>query len=110
MRLKTLLETSNLDSTEQIIRYVSIIKDQIYQIVNGKIEFDLNIWSSTVDVTFTAANTEVAVSHGLGRVPTGYILVKSSAATALYDGTTTNTASTIYLKASVAATVKIIVF
>jgi hypothetical protein len=58
-------------------------------------------------VVFTSngvANTEDAVSHALGAVPTGYIIVRQDKASLLYTGSTAWTKTTIYLKSSVAST------
>lgn len=109
-KIKNLIETSNLESTSDIIRYISIIKDEIYKIVNGFIEFDSNFKSTTADVVFSTANFEFAVPHNLNRMPIGYLVGKSSVATSIYDGTTTNTVDFLYVKSSVIANVKLIVF
>ena len=63
-------------------------------------------------VVFTSngvANTEDAVAHKLGRVPVGYIPVKTNKSAVLYDSTTAFTTTTIYWKSS-AATVAWTVF
>jgi hypothetical protein len=57
-------------------------------------------------VVFTSngvANTEDVVTHKLGRIPVGYIVVKQDKAGIVYDSTTTWTTSTIALKSSVAS-------
>lgn len=58
-----------------------------------------------------AANTEKAFTHQLGRVPIGYHVFSKDKAGDFYDGATTWTSDTIYLKCSVASvTFKIMVF
>jgi len=74
------------------------------------LQFDQNLKTSTVDVSFTAANTQVPINHGLGRVPTGYIQAKSNVAARVYDGGSANTDSVLYLKSDAIANVKVIVF
>lgn len=58
-----------------------------------------------VYVVFTSngvANTEDTVAHNLGRIPVGYIPVRQDKSAILYDGTTTFTATNLYLKSSAA--------
>jgi len=57
------------------------------------------------------ADTEFAVTHYLGRVPTGFILVKSNKACNVYDSGTAWTTSAVYLKCDAAnAVIKIAIF
>lgn len=52
--------------------------------------------------TPTPANTEFSVTHGLNLVPTGVLLVGSSAAVRIYNGATANDNLKAYLKADAA--------
>ena len=45
-----------------------------------------------------SADTEFSVTHGLGRIPVGFIIMKSSKGGFTYDSGTTWTSTTIYLK------------
>lgn len=45
-----------------------------------------------------SADTEFAVTHGLGRIPVGFIIMNSSKGGFTYDSGTAWTATTIYLK------------
>lgn len=47
-----------------------------------------------------SADTEFNVTHGLNRVPVGFIVMKSSKGGVTYNGSTTWTSTTIYLKNS----------
>jgi len=59
--------------------------------------------SNTVTVADTGnADAEFTAAHYLGRAPNGYILVKTDKAANIYDGDTTWTTTTIYLKCDVA--------
>jgi len=49
-----------------------------------------------------SADTEFTVSHDLGAVPIGLILIKSNKAGIVYSGSTSWTSSAVYLKCSVA--------
>lgn len=60
-------------------------------------------WSDPVAVTTPKAGTAFAVRHGLNRVPSQVIVTYKSAACDVYDaGSPGWTASTAYLKATVA--------
>ena len=109
MKLKV-FNLFNLKTLDELARFVSIMMNDVIRVINGELSFQDNLNTRFVDVSFTAADTEVGVEHGLGRVPTGYFAVKSNAATSVYDSGSTNTATTIYLKASAISEVKLIVF
>lgn len=69
---------------------------------------DVDIVSFTSSATPDAENT---VSHGLGKVPAGFIVVNLNKGAVVYDSGTAWTESSIYLKCNTASTiVKIIVF
>lgn len=67
-----------------------------------------------VFVTYTAnatPNTADTLTHNLGRVPQGFIVIGANLAATVYDGGGANTATTISLKCSVASVVsKLLVF
>jgi hypothetical protein len=81
-------------------------------ILNRGIKFTDNVDCRIVDYASNATpDAEDTLAHGLGKVPTGYIVIGKDKAGTVYDGTTAWTATNIYLKcdtASVAA--KLIVF
>ena len=102
---------ANVSTLEDLRRFVQIWLDNATDVVNGKLEFGgVNIIQVTVDYSFAAANTSYAVSHNLGRVPTGYIQAGSNVAVSIYDGTGTNTDKIINLKASAIASVKLFIY
>lgn len=80
------------------------------EVINGGLQFENNLRTKIVSHTFSAANTNESVTHGLGFVPNGYILAGSSVSLNLYDGTGTTSKTVISLKASAAGTAKIIFF
>ena len=81
-------------------------------ILDRGISFDDNIDIRRVSVvSHGTPGTEVSVAHTLGKVPVGYIVYGQTAAGSVYDGTTTNTATTLYLKSDASsATFRLIVF
>lgn len=87
---------------------VATLFSDILSVINGKLEFDKNLLTQTVEVTFTSANTEQAISHNLRSLVSEYIVSKKSIACDVYDGVSAATTSVIYLKCSQAATVRLI--
>lgn len=74
-------------------------------ILDRGLSFSDNADVSIVSVSSHATpGTEFSVSHGLGKIPTGYIVTKQAGAGSVYDGTTSNTETTLYLKSDVAST------
>lgn len=95
---------------DQLKKFLSKFGDQLLTVINGGLDFQSNFSCKLLSVTFSAANTNTSVSHGLGRVPTGYIPYQKSASLNVYDGTSANSASTLNLRASATGTVGLIVF
>jgi len=110
MKLNAVQNVSNVDTVTDLARYTSITLDQIESILNGGITFLDNFQASIVNVSFTMANTEMQISHTLGRVPSGYILINASAAMIIYNGGSANTANDIFLKSSAVGSGQILVF
>lgn len=97
-------------SAEDQPRLLSVFLDQVKTIINNGLQFVDNFSGKTLTLTFSAANTDTALTHGLGRVPTGYIIIKRSASMVVYDGSAAWTSQLIYLKASATGTVTVLVF
>jgi hypothetical protein len=110
MRIKTVQDISNVGSWEDLRRYASISLKSIVDVVNGDVDLVDNCRTSLVSVTFTAANTETKVAHGLGKVPQGYITVGRSADVRVYDGASDSTSENVFVRASGAGTVRLLVF
>lgn len=102
---------SNLaNDPKQLARFISIFRDAVIQEVNGNLEFDSNMKTSIVTANFAAANSELIVTHTLGRAPQGYILTRSNAAASVYDGVTANTNTFLYVRSSAIANTTLLVF
>ena len=106
--------TASTDMTqvkpEQLAEFVDKFFQDVEQTVNGNLDFKTNINCKLLSVTFSAANSSVATAHGLGRVPAGYIVTSATAALSVYNGSTGNDSTNIYLQASAPGTVGLIVF
>lgn len=76
---------------------------------NLKVILDAGINSDNKDevtAAFTSnatPDTEDGITHTLGKVPSGFRVVKQDKSASVYDGGTTNTKTLIYIKASVAS-------
>lgn len=95
---------------EELGRYADIFCQDVVQVVNGGLTFGDNFNAKTLSVTFPSANGTVAVIHGLGRVPAGYMVQSLTANMVIFNGTSGNTAQTLYLQASAAGTASILVY
>ena len=90
--------------------FVAQFLDNIKELLNSGLRFSDNFDARIVSATFTAANTDLSVSHSLGRVPTGYVVLSLSASMIVYTGASAWTSSTISLKASAAGTASLLLF
>jgi hypothetical protein len=84
---------------------------ELSELLNGGLKFADNFNCQIKSVTDTGnADTEFAVAHTLKRVPTGFILINSDKACAVYDSGTSWTTTNIYLKCDAAnAAIKLII-
>ena len=78
------------------------VGDVVNDITFGNPSIPGNIDGIWITATCPAApNTDFTVTHGLGRIPAGYIVAKKDRAVDLYTGGTAWTTSQMTLKASV---------
>lgn len=103
-------DPANISDPVDFQRIVSIVLRDLVLIVNGGLQFSDNFQSKILTVEFTTANTEVRVDHNLSRIPTGYLVLKLSAAAIIYDGSTANTNQNAFLKASAPCTALVMLF
>ncbi len=74
-------------------------------ILDGGISIDDNVDASRISVVSHATpGVEVPVSHGLGKIPLGYIVTGQAGVGSVYDGSTPNTKDTLYFKSDVSST------
>ncbi len=109
-KITTHPDLSNItDPNEFMARGSGIVKDTVDQ-VNGGLEFDKNLNTQTVSVVFPTANTDVAVSHNLGRTGVKYFIGGKSVDCSVFDGSRAQTKTTIYLRSTQPATVTVVLF
>lgn len=84
------------------------VYEQLATAFNGLINFGNGLTRDNIDgewvsfVTPGAVNTNFTVTHNLGRIPVGYIIMTKNAACDIYTGTVAGTATQFTLKATVA--------
>lgn len=85
---------------------------ELRQILNNGVRFEDNHDAKIVNYTSNATpDTEDTLAHTLGKIPTGYIVCGKNKAGIIYDGSTSWTATNIYLKCDTASvTFKLIIF
>jgi hypothetical protein len=84
------------------------------QVVNGGISFGngssfdniSGIWST---VTFAVANADQTITHNLGRIPVGYIVMTKNQAGDVYTGSVAATSTQITLRCTTTATVSLFI-
>lgn len=108
-RLPPTLEPG-VDSLAKLYRIISLI-------INGKIEFGdgvslNNIAGSWINVvTPPAPNTDFVVTHLLGHLPSGYLVMQKSASVDVYTGSVAADNKTLTLRATVGnVTIRLFVF
>ncbi len=95
---------------EELAKFVDLFFQDVDRVVNGDLDFQTNFNCQILSITFSAVNTDTTLFHNLKRVPAGYIVISASAATSVYNGSMGNTSSSLFLRASSAATVGLLVF
>lgn len=95
---------------KELKKHLAIFAEQLLQALNGNLDFATNFNCKLLSITFSAAGTDTALPHGLGRVHTGYIVYSRSAGIVIYDGAQASTSTTLYLRATATGTASLIVF
>ncbi len=94
----------------QLRRWVAIYLQELSGIINGSLEFGINIKGAFIQASFPVANDQVRVAHGLGRVPQGYLVTNINANAVIYANGTPSDSTNLYLKASGVCEVTLFIF
>ncbi len=95
---------------EELPKFATLFAQDVTQLLNGRLGFADNFDAKIVSQTFSSANTNALVAHGLGRVATNYIVLSKDVACDIYSGSG-STSGAIGLKSTVApATVSLLIF
>ena len=107
MKITAASDFGNLTDLDNVKRFLSGFAGQVKDAVNGGIDTG-NLKAVVRSVTFNAANQDTQVGHGLGVIPTGYIKIAGDNIS-VFDGSADNTVDNIYVQASGAGTVSLLV-
>ena len=95
---------------EDLPRYLTLFAQDVAKQLSNSLDFATNFNGKEISVTFTAANTEVATAHTLGRAPSKYVVTSASTALSVYSGATSNSSDTIYLKSSAIGVATLLIY
>jgi hypothetical protein len=107
-------EQTSLDNFVQMLKNVY---QNLVTVINGNIGFGdgtnadniSGAWATVI--TPGTPNTDFVITHNLGRVPVGYLIMIKNAAVDVYTGSTGATKTQITLRATVASvTIKLFIF
>lgn len=109
-KITTPSDFSQIQDAPTFMRMCSQFINDLVSLINGKIEFDSNLKTQSMSVTFSAANTDLAVSHSLGKSSVKYIVTSKSKSCDVFNGLAANTTNKLYLQCTQAATVTLELF
>ena len=109
-KLKYQPDLSNIKTLDDLVRYTSQAMNQVYDILQSGVEFDVNIASQTLSATFPQANTEFMVTHKLGKTGLRFLVVDKSVSCDVYHNASRDNKTQISLKCTQATTVTLILF
>jgi hypothetical protein len=107
-KVRNIVDLGNVTDIKEYTRHASTLIGDITDAVNGSLEFDHNLNTKTVVVTFTTANVDQMVTHNLGRIPSGFLQSNPDAAAQVFQGSKDSTKTVSYLKASAPVTITLI--
>jgi hypothetical protein len=89
-----------------LVQQTDALEPQFREIVSKALDK-----TAFVDASSQAGGAEFSIEHGLGTIPLGYLVISQDAAGSVYtsDGTPWDT-SRIYLKASAAMAIRVLIF
>lgn len=101
---------ANLMDEQERTNAIGLFLKDVYSILSHGWTFQDNAKGALLNVTFTVANSEVKIRHGLDFVPTNYLLCGGTAAMSLYDGVTAADKQFFYLRSSAIGVARVFVF
>lgn len=110
MLLKTGRTVHNVANLEELKRWTSIALDEVATVVNGNLELISNVRSQVIELNNLPPLEDINVPHSLVKIPTGFIVIGSSAAVSVYNGSIGWTENAISIRVSVTCSIKILVF
>ena len=90
----------------KLVQQVGGLEQQFLEITRNAIDK-----RQFADVTTPGSDVEFEITHGLGYIPLGYLVISSDKAGHVYNSTTAWTAEKIYLKCNVSTTIiRVLIF
>lgn len=95
-------------TTPEVDKGLQQVNEEVARVIDGNVSFGVagvrdNIDGAWITVADTGgANTDFTVTHNLGRVPEGWLVIKQDKATSIYVGSVAWTETQITLKSSTA--------
>lgn len=86
-----------------LTRFVSMMTQNLQQVLRNNITFKDNMKCQIVDFYFELSSTSYAIKHGLGVIPIGFMIIRTSRdgtnpGIIYWDGSPEWTTSTIFLR------------
>jgi hypothetical protein len=110
-KIKAVTDVGNVESIENLRRYLQQTLSLIVETINGNLELNDNIKLKIVEINFVESNVDTSIAHGLNKIPTGFIQIGSNVASIVYSGVRPADSQFLYLKSNVSpAKVKLLIF
>lgn len=107
-KLKYQPDLSNIKTVEDVVKFYSQAINQLQDILDARVEFDINIASQKIDVTFAQANTWYFITHKLNRKGLKFLIADKSISCDVAHDASRDNVSQICLSCTQATTVTII--
>lgn len=91
-------------------KFLTIFLRNVFDILNKGIIPADNFDAAEISIVFGSSGSDVTIAHSLGRIPSGYWVIKRTAGFVVYDGSKEWTESEITLRATALGSATILVF
>ena len=109
--VKAFADFGSIEDFKEFSRFVAQAFNDLQPVINGKIEFGINIASQTVTTFFNQAASDMLIAHQLNKTGVNYIVCNKSAPCDIYHGNQRDNSSQIFLRSTVSGvTVTFVLF
>jgi hypothetical protein len=99
MKITASSDIGNIETFEDLKRYVQPFLDQTKTVINGGVAIE-NLKTTLVTVNVQTANIDIQIGHKLGSIPLGYLKIQGSNVSVYDNGKNTWTTENIFLRFS----------
>lgn len=111
MNIKLPIELSNLSNDPRsFFKSCTEVLNRITTILGGEVDLTENCKTTFAGVSFAASGVDVAITHGLNRVPKGYIVAGKSVTMDITDGSGSNTTKTLFIRSTAVGYARLLIF